>query len=104
MTRKMRAQSGFEIGFILFAIFYYGFVTFFAAAWPGATGMVTGEIVVPVLPPAPGVLDYLFWALNMAWFYASTFWAFNINVPLVGLISLTLVLGVGYVIAKLIRG
>jgi hypothetical protein len=100
----MRAQAGYEIGFLLFALFYYAFVTWAAASWPSSTGTVSGALVIPTLPTAPNILDYLVWALSMAWFYISAFWAFHINIPVLVFISLTITLGVGYVILKLIRG
>ena len=99
-----RGQAGFEIMFVIFALFYLGFVTWGAANWPGATGTVTGSLSVPTLPAAPGILDYLAFAITTAWFYASAFIAFNINLPVVGLLSTTITLGMLYVVAKLIRG
>jgi len=100
----MRAQAGYEIGFIVFALFYYGFVTLAAVSWPGGSAVVSGSLVTPALPAAPGILDYLAWVIGMAWFYISAFWAFNISIQVLGLISLTITLAMGYIILKLIRG
>lgn len=97
-------QAGFEIGFIVFSLFYFGFVTYAAAAWPGASGTVTGSLSVPTLPAQPGILDYLSFVFVMAWFYVTAFLGFNINIPVLGLITTVIALTMVFIVARLIRG
>jgi hypothetical protein len=93
-----------EIGFIIFALFYLAFVTFAAAQWPGASGTVTGSLSIPTLPAQPGLLDYLIWAIQAAWFYLASFLSFNVGVPWLGIISLVITSAMIYSIISVIRG
>lgn len=101
---SLKGQMGFEISFVLMAIFYLAFVTMASALWPGASGVVTGGLSLPALPTQPGILEYLSFAISSVWFYLVAFFAFNIAIPVIGLITLTMALGMAYVVAKVIRG
>jgi hypothetical protein len=100
----MKAEMGFEIGFIFFSIFYIGFLGWASAEWPGASDYIAGNISAPTMPAQPNVLDYLFFAIQQAWYFLTAYISFNIAMPVLGLISLSITLTMVWCVIRLIRG
>lgn len=101
-TSCMKGQGHGAIPFIIFAVFYLLFMTWAAGEWAGSSDFFNADIVAPELPSQPGILEYGSFVIGTLWFYLSAFVAFNVAIPVLGLISVCIALVMAFIIATIL--